>query len=39
MAATIKKETLQFLRDLKLHNERDWFNKNKEKFISANVDP
>jgi hypothetical protein len=21
-----------------LHNERDWFNKNKEKFISANVD-
>jgi uncharacterized protein (TIGR02453 family) len=36
MAATIKKETLQFLKDLKLHNDRDWFNKNKETFISAN---
>lgn len=36
MAATIKKETLQFLKDLKFHNDRDWFNKNKEKFISAN---
>ena len=36
MTATIKKETLQFLKDLKLHNDRDWFNKNKGKFISAN---
>jgi uncharacterized protein (TIGR02453 family) len=36
MATTIKKETLQFLKDLKLNNNREWFNKNKEKFISAN---
>jgi len=36
MATTIKKETLQFLKDLKLHNDRDWFNKNKDKFVSAN---
>jgi uncharacterized protein (TIGR02453 family) len=36
MPTTIKKETLQFLKDLKLHNDRDWFNKNKDKFISAN---
>jgi len=36
MVAVIKKETLQFLKDLKLHNDRDWFNKNKGKFVSAN---
>ena len=36
MAATIRKETLQFLKDVKSHNDRDWFAKNKEKFISAN---
>jgi uncharacterized protein (TIGR02453 family) len=35
MATTIKKETLQFLKDLKLHNDREWFNKNKDKFNSA----
>ncbi len=32
----IEKETLQFLKDLKSHNNRDWFNAHKEKFISAN---
>ncbi len=33
---TIKKETLQFLKDLKSHNNRDWFNANKDKFVRAN---
>jgi len=33
---TIKKETLQFLRDLKENNNREWFNNNKERYISAN---
>jgi uncharacterized protein (TIGR02453 family) len=32
----IEKETLQFLRELKKNNERDWFNKNKERFVAAN---
>src|SRR5262249_28721402 len=32
----IKKETVQFLKNLKSHNDRDWFTANKEKFISAN---
>jgi uncharacterized protein (TIGR02453 family) len=36
MAATIKKETLRFLKDIKSHNDRDLFTKNKEKFIAAN---
>src|SRR4051812_42810879 len=33
---TIKKETLQFLADLKENNNREWFNENKEKFVAAN---
>jgi len=36
MATTIKKETIQFLKDLKKNNDREWFNANKEKFIAAN---
>lgn len=36
MTTTIKKETIQFLKDLKSHNDREWFGKNKDKFISAN---
>jgi uncharacterized protein (TIGR02453 family) len=36
MGTTIKKETLQFLKDLSAHNDREWFNKNKDKFVSAN---
>lgn len=32
----IKKETFQFLKDLTLHNDRDWFNINKAKYISTN---
>lgn len=33
---TIKKETLQFLKDLKNNNNRDWFNANKDRYIAAN---
>jgi uncharacterized protein (TIGR02453 family) len=33
----IEKETLQFLRALKKNNERDWFNKNKDRFVAANA--
>jgi uncharacterized protein (TIGR02453 family) len=33
---SIKKETVQFLIDLKKNNDRDWFEANKEKFVSAN---
>ena len=35
MSATIKKETIQFLRDLRKNNNRDWFEKNKDKYIEA----
>ncbi|MFZ1081723.1 MAG: DUF2461 domain-containing protein [Candidatus Kryptoniota bacterium] len=33
---TIKKETLQFLETLAENNNRDWFNDNKDKYVSAN---
>ncbi len=36
MKATIKKETLQFLKELKKNNERGWFDKNKGRFVAAN---
>lgn len=36
MAATIKKETVQFLKELKAHNDRDWFNANKDRYLAAN---
>jgi uncharacterized protein (TIGR02453 family) len=36
MKATIKKETLQFLKELKKNNERGWFEKNKDRFVAAN---
>jgi uncharacterized protein (TIGR02453 family) len=36
MATAIKKATVQFLKDLKKNNDREWFNTNKEKFIAAN---
>src|ERR1044071_3490762 len=32
----IQRETLQFLKDLKSHNDRDWFNAHKDEFVSAN---
>ena len=35
MKTAIKKETLQFLKDLKKNNERDWFAKNKDRFVAA----
>ena len=38
MSTQLKKETIQFLKDLKKNNNRDWFNANKEKFTSANED-
>lgn len=31
----IKSSTLSFLRDIKKNNNRDWFEKNKEKYLSA----
>lgn len=34
--AAIKKETVQFLKDLKKNNNREWFNANKDKFVAAN---
>lgn len=36
MKSVIEKETLQFLRGLKKHNDRAWFNKNKDRFVAAN---
>jgi uncharacterized protein (TIGR02453 family) len=36
MATAIKKETVQFLKDLKKNNDREWFNANKDKFVAAN---
>ena len=32
---TINKETLGFLNDLRDHNDRDWFTKNKPKYELA----
>jgi uncharacterized protein (TIGR02453 family) len=36
MKTTIAKETFSFLKDLKKNNDREWFNKNKDKYIAAN---
>ena len=36
MITTIKKDTVAFLKDLKAHNNRNWFNANKERYLSAN---
>jgi len=36
--AAIKKETLQFLKDLKKHNDRDWFAKHKTRYEDAYTD-
>ncbi len=35
MKATIQKETMQFLRDLTKNNNRDWFEKNKNRYLEA----
>ena len=31
----IKTSTLNFLSDLKLNNDRDWFNKNRKRYDDA----
>jgi uncharacterized protein (TIGR02453 family) len=36
--AGISKETLEFLKDLKKHNDRDWFLKNKKRYEIAYAD-
>ena len=33
--AAIKRESLEFLKTLSKHNNRDWFNKHKEKYLEA----
>lgn len=38
MAKRLQKETLQFLKDLKNNNNREWFNDNKNKYLAANED-
>lgn len=35
MAIQIEKSTLDFLKKLSAHNDRDWFNANKEKYLAA----
>jgi len=35
MPITIHKQTIQFLKELKKHNDRDWFHANKEKYDAA----
>jgi uncharacterized protein (TIGR02453 family) len=35
MAIVIEKETLQFLRDLAKHNNREWFSENKSRYLQA----
>ena len=34
----IPKNTISFLKQLKLNNNRDWFNENKEQFKSIQTD-
>jgi uncharacterized protein (TIGR02453 family) len=36
MSSVIKKDTLQFLSELNENNNRDWFNKNKDRYVAAN---
>ena len=33
----IKQSTLEFLSDLKINNERDWFNKNRKRYDDAKI--
>lgn len=35
MAATIQKETLNFLSTLEINNNREWFNENKDLYLAA----
>lgn len=36
--ATIQKSTLTFLSDLRKHNEREWFNQNRTRYVDARAD-
>ncbi len=36
--AGLSKMALGFLKDLKAHNERDWFNANKDRFLAAQTE-
>ncbi len=38
MKTSIKKDTVQFLRDVRKNNDREWFNKNKARFVTAHDD-
>ena len=35
MAMVLEKQTLQFLRDLTRHNNREWFSENKSRYLQA----
>ena len=37
MSAVIKNSTLLFLKNLHKNNNRDWFNENKDRYLSANA--
>ncbi len=37
MSAVIKNSTLLFLKDLHKNNNREWFNDNKDRYLSANA--
>ena len=37
MSADLKNSTLLFLKDLHKNNNRDWFNENKDRYLSANA--
>jgi uncharacterized protein (TIGR02453 family) len=36
--AAIKKESFSFLKDLAKHNDREWFNKHKDRYTAAHAD-
>lgn len=38
MSAALSKAALQFLRDLKDHNDRDWFTDHKDEFVAAQAE-
>ena len=39
MSATIGPDLFRFLRDLRAHNDREWFNANKERYLAVVRDP
>jgi len=38
MKTSIQKDTVKFLSDLRKNNDREWFNKNKARFVAAHDD-